>query len=165
MRLEDVPETGLHFDLVADGAIRDGAAAAAGVDAVARLTATFDVTRRGDGLRVRGHVSADVRQICVVTLEPLMNHVEEDVDLVFAPENVPEGSPEGGVEDGGEPPEALVSGTADLGAVATESLLLGIDPYPRKPGAVFAPASTGEEASHPFAALAALKKEQEEGVH
>ena len=46
----------------------------------------------------------------------------------------------------------------DLGAVATEFLLLGIDPYPRKPGAVFDAPPAGDPSSHPFAALAALKK-------
>ena len=34
-------------------------------------------------------------------------------------------------------PEPLHDGAVDLGAVATEFLLLGIDPYPRKPDAVF----------------------------
>ena len=46
----------------------------------------------------------------------------------------------------------------DLGAVATEFLILGIDPYPRKPGAVFEAPAAGEGGGHPFAALAALKK-------
>ena len=49
-------------------------------------------------------------------------------------------------------------GAVDLGAIATEFLLLGIDPYPRKPGAVFEAPPAGDPASHPFAALAALKK-------
>ena len=50
-------------------------------------------------------------------------------------------------------------GAVDLGAIATEFLLLGIDPYPRKPGAVFdAPVAEDDPSSHPFAALAALKK-------
>ena len=49
-------------------------------------------------------------------------------------------------------------GVVDLGAVATEFLLLGIDPYPRKPGAVFDAPPAGDAAGHPFAALAALKK-------
>ena len=55
-------------------------------------------------------------------------------------------------------PRALVGGTVDLGAIATEYFLLGIDPYPRKPGAVFEPPSAGDAATKPFAALAALKK-------
>jgi hypothetical protein len=54
-------------------------------------------------------------------------------------------------------PEPLVNGSVDLGKVATEFLIIGIDPYPRKPGAVFEPTVSGEVAS-PFAALSALKK-------
>ena len=47
----------------------------------------------------------------------------------------------------------------DLGAVASEFLLLGIDPYPRKPGVKFEPPPrAGDAAAHPFAALEALKK-------
>jgi hypothetical protein len=62
------------------------------------------------------------------------------------------------VFDTDEPPEAIRDGVIDLGAVATEFLLLGLDPYPRKPGAVFEAPPAGDPVSHPFAALAALKK-------
>ena len=58
-----------------------------------------------------------------------------------------------------DPPEAIRDGVIDLGAVATEFLLLGLDPYPRKPGAVFDAPPAGDPKSHPFAALAALKKD------
>jgi hypothetical protein len=57
-------------------------------------------------------------------------------------------------------PELLVDGVVDLGAIATEFLILGIDPYPRKAGAVFDPPAAGDESGHPFAALAALKERQ-----
>ena len=46
----------------------------------------------------------------------------------------------------------------DLGTLATEFLVLGIDPYPRKSGVEFAPLTVGEDAPKPFAALEALKK-------
>ena len=36
-----------------------------------------------------------------------------------------------------EPPDAIVDGKIDLGALAAEFLALGLDPYPRKPGASF----------------------------
>jgi hypothetical protein len=36
--------------------------------------------------------------------------------------------------------------------------VLGLDPYPRKPDAVLELPPSGEEAAHPFAALAELKK-------
>ena len=57
-----------------------------------------------------------------------------------------------------KPPEPLVDGKVDLGALATEFLMLGIDPYPRKAGAEFAPPKVEDAGEHPFAALAALEK-------
>ena len=157
VRLDEVPETGLRRELTADAAIRRSLALAAGVDELPRLQASFEIVRQGrDGLRVTGHVSATVRQSCVVTLEPVDNEVEETVDLTFAPGA---GQAATGEEEiARELPEPLVNGTVDLGAIATEFLVLGIDPYPRKAGAVFAAPETAEAAEHPFAALAALKK-------
>ena len=158
VRLEDVPETGLRRELVAEAAIRPALARAAGVDELLRLQASFDVTRQGrDGLRVIGGIWATVRQTCVVTLEPVENEVEEAVDLAFVPGG---GEAAAHAEEiaAHDLPEPLINGTVDLGAIATEFLVLGIDPYPRKAGAVFAAPETGEAAEHPFAALAALKK-------
>jgi Large ribosomal RNA subunit accumulation protein YceD len=163
VRIEDVPETGRHFELAADAATRTVLARTAGIDALPQLHATFDVARHGgDGLKVTGTVSATVRQTCVVTLEPVENEVAEAVNLTFvaAPgEAAVQGQDAGDLALAGpEPPEALVGRTVDLGAVATEFLILGIDPYPRKAGAVFAAPAPDEASGHPFAALAALKK-------
>ena len=55
-------------------------------------------------------------------------------------------------------PEPLIGGVVDLGALATEFLLLGLDPYPRKPGAVFEPPRDLKPDAGPFAALAKLTK-------
>ena len=83
---DDVAEDGRHFDLVADAQTRAAVARIVGLRDLPRLEATFDVTRHGQGgLRVAGQVSATVGQSCVVTLEPLVNEIAEDVDLVFAP--------------------------------------------------------------------------------
>jgi hypothetical protein len=58
----------------------------AGLRALPRLQATFRLARQGaDGLRVNGEVSATVGQNCVVTLDPIDNEVQEEVDLVFTP--------------------------------------------------------------------------------
>lgn len=166
VRIEEVPETGLHLDLAADARTRELIARLAGVDAVARLEAAFDVARTDDRLRVTGRVSGTVGQTCVVSLEPMETLVDERVNLVFAPVRAEDAGPGDLAESdivGGEPPEPLVGGVADLGAVATEFLLLGVDPYPRKPDAVFAPPPADEEAGGPFAALAALKERPKQG--
>ena len=49
------------------------------------------------------------------------------------------------------------SGVVDLGALAIEFLILGLDPYPRKPGAVFELSQDVKPEPGPFAALAGLK--------
>jgi uncharacterized metal-binding protein YceD (DUF177 family) len=155
-----VPETGRRLDRVADGAAREAIAKAAGLAALPRLEAGFDLTRHGaDGLRVVGRVSATVVQNCVVTLEPIESEIDEAVDLVFLPDVAPAtDAVDLEALEADEPPEAIRDGVIDLGAVATEFLLLGLDPYPRKPGAVFEAPPASDPTSHPFAALAALKK-------
>jgi len=163
VRLDEVGETGRHVALEANEATRAALAAPAGVDAVERAVATFDLTRRGrDGLRVTGAVRAMVQQTCVVTLEPLVSEIDETVDMEFVPApGVPGNDVEREVEltQSAEEREALLDGAVDLGALATEFLILGVDPYARKAGASFEPPkATSDAAGRPFAALAALKE-------
>jgi len=175
--LERIPETGQHFDLVADAATRAAVGAMAGLRDLPHLAASFEVSRHGiGGLHVVGHVSATVGQICVVTLETLTNTVEEDIDLVFAPPPAAL-AVEAAEQDDGESdtarsdgsrgdrwaePEPLIDGILDLGALASEFLVLGLDPYPRKPGAIFEPPPEMRAQDSPFAALAKLAKDRNE---
>jgi hypothetical protein len=161
--IDDIAPTGGHFDLAAEGAVRAEVARIAGLRDLPRLEAKFDVTRHGaDGLRVTGIVSATVGQSCVVTLEPLSHDIEEAVDLVFVPPAIPapagddaEAEPRNAKWDD---PEPLIGGALDLGAIATEFVLLGLDPYPRKPGVVFEAPQDSTPDEGPFAALAKLTK-------
>jgi uncharacterized metal-binding protein YceD (DUF177 family) len=166
VRLDEVPETGLHLDLEANATVRAAIAAASGVNEVPQLTAAFDVARHGrDGLHVTGTVSARVRQTCVVTLDPVENEIAEVVDLVFVPASAP-GPLANEVDlaaEAAEPPEVLIDGVVDLGAITAEFLMLAIDPYPRKPDAVFEPPASADDGSHPFAALAALRSGRDQG--
>jgi len=167
--VEDIPEEGRHFALVADPDARADIARMAGLRDLPRLKADFEVARQGgDGLRVVGRVSATVGQTCVVSLEPLANEIEEDVDLLFMPKSTAELTA-GETEKGGsraetkwDEPEALVGGAVDLGVVATEFLILGLDPYPRKPGVVFEPPQDLKPDGGPFAALAGWSKDRNE---
>jgi uncharacterized metal-binding protein YceD (DUF177 family) len=157
VRVDDVPETGLHFDLVADTHVRTGLAALAGVLDVSRLEAAIDIARHGSGLRATGRVTATVAQTCVVTLEPIESEVDEPIDVIFAPPSAAGLADQDAAFEADEPPEALSDGAADIGALAAEFLLLGVDPYPRKPGAEFTPIPEEGAAAAPFAALAKLK--------
>ena len=110
---DEVPETGRRFDLVADEGTRAAVAKLAGLRALPRLAASFDLAPQGrDGLRVTGRVSAKVGQTCVVTLDPIENEVDESVDLVFAPAAPPLAADEDSQVmanvAGDERPEAMV---------------------------------------------------------
>jgi uncharacterized metal-binding protein YceD (DUF177 family) len=166
VRLDEIPETGLRLDLEADAPTRAAVAAAVAVNEVPRLAASFDLARHGrERMHVVGTVSAQVLQTCVVTLDPVENQIEEGIDLVFvAPSALGPAANEVNLEaEAVEPPETLIDGVVDLGAVATEFLMLAIDPYPRKPGAVFEPPQNADAGSHPFAALAALRSGRDRG--
>jgi hypothetical protein len=165
--VEDIGEDGQHFALVADADLRARIAHIASLRDLPRLEADFSLTRQGGGgLRVIGRVSATVGQNCVVSLEPLTNEIEEDVDLLFVPKSAAEltaaeTETEGyRAESKWDKPEPLIGGVVDLGAIATEFLILGIDPYPRKPGAVFEPPQDPKPDGGPFAGLASWSKDR-----
>lgn len=148
--VDDIPDTGLHIEIEAPAATRAALAELAAVRELPQLTAVFDLTRQGEGVHVAGQVSARVGQTCVVTLEPIESPIDEAVDLWFAPgAKAPKTS---------EDPEPLVGDTVDLGAIATDYLILGINPYPRKADAKFTPPKSEDDGVHPFSALEALKK-------
>jgi hypothetical protein len=163
--LHEVPVTGRRFELKADAATRAAIAKSADLRALPRLEAAFDVSRReSEGLHVVGRVSATVGQVCVVTLDPIENEVEEMVDLILVADaalgvgDAPGGDAQKVATD--EVPEPLLDATVDLGAIATEFLILGIDLYPRKPDAVFQAPPIEDKTEHPFAALATLRRGQ-----
>jgi hypothetical protein len=177
----EVPEEGLDVHVVARPDECAALAAADGIAALTRLEADLRLRREGaGGLRVEGELRADLRQICVVTLEEFDVTIVEPIDVAFAPERKPRPPAEPSrrtrrpaepeepepsshfVDLEGDEPDPLIDGRIDLGAIVAEFLALAIDPYPRKPGASFAAAPPeGDDAPprSPFAGLGdALRK-------
>jgi len=160
-----IPDAGLHRDIEADRAVRDAMAEVAGLREILSASASLDVTPKSGGrVHVAGHVRARIGQTCVVTLEPIENDIDEPIDLIFAPpEQIPQladlvdEAADSDVEIP-DPPEPIVNGVIDLGRLATDALFLAIDPYPRRPDAVFEPpVVAADPEDHPFAALKALQ--------
>lgn len=165
-----VSDEGTHTRVEANAEERAALAEADGLVAVHRLVGEFDLRllKSGGSVAVRGLVSATITQICTVSLEPFESDMHEEVDLLFmsadrasawANTRRAKAQSEPGLEDE-DPPDAIVDGRIDLGAVAAEYLALGLDPYPRKPGVNFEPDVSGDEKdTSPFAALAKLRQE------
>lgn len=166
----EVPPEGVSETIVATPDECEVLAARLGVESIQSLSATVTIQpwKRG-GFRVRGDASAEITQICVVTLEPFEQAIEASLDQVFV-----EKSSKLVVDDA----EIIVSvdeedigfideGNIELGEFAVEALCLELDPYPRKPGAEYQGSSTedagGEtESENPFAVLKQLNRENGE---
>jgi uncharacterized metal-binding protein YceD (DUF177 family) len=128
---------------------------------------------RKAGLRVVGPLTGTLEQACVVSLEPFESKLKIDVDRTFEPQSSRPRKASDLNEDGEieidletlDPPDVILDGVLDLGAVICEELALTLDPFPRKPGVEFEGGdgedeSAGEEPEakpSPFAALQALK--------
>jgi uncharacterized metal-binding protein YceD (DUF177 family) len=158
----DIPEEGEEIILAPDEDTRAALARFADVVAVPALSVRLYLQPDGaGGAMVIGELNATVKQNSVVSLEPFENKVHEEIALRFAPEGMVQKAPDPDFDhDELDPSDAIRNGVIDLGAVVSEFLVLGIDPYPRKPGEVFTPPQSGggEKRDNPFAALAKLKK-------
>jgi uncharacterized metal-binding protein YceD (DUF177 family) len=167
--------SGRHYEISADAAARARVAERLGLVGISSLTAAFDLAPRAGGIvQVTGRVQAELTQTCVVTLAPVPAAVSEEVDArftTFTPVKAPGKAGEKADKEAEEmiafgdeePPEEALDGQIDLGELAVTQLALGLDPYPRAPGAAFAGGTWTEkgektEVESPFAILAQLKK-------
>jgi hypothetical protein len=151
--VDRVPREGSTEIIEAEPKELTALAARLGVPALHSLTAELRAEPwRGGGLKVTGRFTADLDQICVVTLDQFRETIAGPVERVYLPAAAVAGGDE-------EDADRLVDGTADLGELVAETLVLSLDPYPRKPGAAFAGAEFGAETpSSSFADLAMLRQ-------
>jgi uncharacterized metal-binding protein YceD (DUF177 family) len=168
LEMDEIREGGITVPVTATEAERLEIAKAMGIPAVASLSAEYRLTKHGRRVYVAGDLKARVTQVCVVTLEPFETDISEKIDMRYAPpSDVAEAWAQLAREEANgnstptdDPPDVLVEGKVDLGALTTEVLSLALDPYPKKPGVAFeAPEADPEEAAadSPFSALARLR--------
>ena len=166
--LENLGSVPAMVPVRADPAVLKALAEYLEVLAVEDLQGMLSVRRwRKHGAMVEGVVTARIVQECVVTLEPVPLPVREEIRVRFLPvskrhpaENTADETIIDPLAD--DPPEPFDGRTLDLGALVLEHLALGIDPYPRAPGAAvpqkFTSASLEPEVRpNPFQILARLR--------
>lgn len=169
----EVPPSGkeLHFEV--DETSRRRLAERMGIVELRRFVGVAHVKPyRKEGLTLDCSFEADVVQSCVVTLDPVEQHVGETFRQRYLPEaqlnlpssKAPESQREVAVDiEAEDAPEPLASGGIDIGEAVAERLALALDPYPRKPDASFDTLfeevdDASESRPNPFAALEKLKK-------
>ena len=145
---------GVSRRLSADAAACEAVRRDLGLGAVRALSAEVSVAPAGEGWRLSGRVRADLDQVCGVTLEPLPSLIDAPFSVDLVEGEPPAGDGEVDLDPDHDGPDWII-GQVDLWAYALEHLALALDPFPRKPGAVFVQPDEPEEAS-PFAVLTRL---------
>lgn len=161
--VERLPGEGRVVKMAVDTDDRSRIASHLGLDGLSSLTAkvTLKPFAGGEMVRVTGTLVAHVIQTCGITLQPVESDVEETVERVFSFQAADDSDAKELDLDpeAAEPPDPVIEGHIDLGDVLVEQLALGIDPFPRLPGAEFSvpKGADGASSSSPFAVLEGLK--------
>ena len=143
--LDDLGRDGVALEITADAHERAALAERFDLVAVDSLTATVTLKRdeADQMVQLRGNLSAEVVQSCVITLEPVPGHVDGVVEVIYsADENggwaVRDMAPDADIAPGEDDlPELLEGDEIDIGEVVAEHFGLNLNPYPRRPGVVF----------------------------
>jgi len=164
------------YDIGADADERAALARRFDLLGLGRLEAHVTLRRvQGGGgtvLRLKGHISADVTQACVVTLEPVAGRIEQDFAVLYgdqdeAAADAREITIDADAEESVEPwPQGGSEGTLDIGEAVAQELGLALDPYPHAPGAALASEAPQEPpgaSNTPFAVLEKLRKSPGKG--
>ncbi len=149
--VERIGAQGLDIVVEANATERAALARRMGIADVQSLVCRFQLKHsRADRFNAIGHLSAQVVQACVVSLEDFSAAVDEHFRLRFVPVGEETGAidPEDPVDEIG-----YRDGVLDLGEAAAEQLGLALDPYPRRPGASLPEHDAEPAPPRPFDAL------------
>lgn len=151
--VDHVPVGGIEENLSATESERKALAERFELQGLDRLTAQLHLAPlAGQGVKVTGSMQADIRQRCVVTLEPLSGRIEQKIDVCFLPAALQEQQEDGSMDAGEGDIEFFTGGKIDLGELLAQHLGIAIDPHPRKEGAHFGAVEFGvaETRTNPF---------------
>lgn len=169
LKVDRVPLGGIEERIIASPIEREALAKRFDLLDLPRFEALINVDRaEGQMFAVTGHISAEVVQACVVTLEPVPDKIDDTIDVLFAPPHLIKNDRDGPLGDTGdaEPPEPIENGMIDLGELAAQHLAMALNPYPRKQGAVLgsleAKGKTKTSTDSNVSPFAVLKKEKGE---
>jgi uncharacterized metal-binding protein YceD (DUF177 family) len=115
----------------ADAAACQGVAVQLAVEAVADLTVEAAIEAVDGVFRCRGEVRAEVVQACVVSGEPVVQHVVAPFERFLIVGVAPGAEPTVDVDPDERDVDYLAEPAVDLGVIAVEELALALDPYPR----------------------------------
>lgn len=167
VNVERLPKGWTRLEVVADDGERRALAERFGIMGVESLVARIGLKPVSGSrmVQLEGRIEAEVSQACVVTLDPVSQHVDEAFSLTYAPPEATEHREDISFSyEEADPPEPIVDGVIDVGEAVAEHLALALDPFPRRADAEFTPVADAEDEArpNPFATLGRLKKKIDE---
>lgn len=164
VRMDSLPAGGRTLVVKTGPEERAAVAERLGILSVDALDARILARPIKGGIEVSGTLMADVTQACVVSFEPVPDHIEEKLYRLFLQGAQHQPDPAPGAEiyvdlERDDLPDHFDGPEADFSEWLVETLSLALDPYPRKQGVELDPAFRDEpdESDSPFKALKALK--------
>jgi uncharacterized metal-binding protein YceD (DUF177 family) len=160
--VDQIPADGIAFSIDASARELVELAQRIEVEAARRVHAEGSIRpSRGGVLAVDGLVEAELERICVVTLEPFTAAAAIPFERLFAAD-APDLGDEAEIDPTSIELEPLEGRQLDVGEIAVEELILGLDPFPRSPAAdaSLAAFEAEQEENGPFAGLAKLRQRQ-----
>jgi len=164
VRIDKLPASGRTLDVRADEAERAAIAQAMAIVAVEHFEAHLSIVPFRGGLRAQGRIEARVVQESVVSFEPVVERIAEEIDRVFLPAPHEKHAPAPDAEifvdlEDDDFPDHVDGSEVDLSALLLETLALALDPYPRRDGESLQSLGLANDVAedHPFAGLARLK--------
>ena len=168
VRLDSMPPGGRDIAVTATNEDLAAIAVQIGVTSVDSLSARLHADKFRGGFRVTGAVQAQVTQPSVVSLEPVVQKIDEPVDRIFLPAGEKPFAGPAGAEvfvdlEGDDLPDHFEGNEADLTDLVIETVALAVDLYPRRDGeSLGAVAGDPDDVDeNPFAVLAALRPKQD----
>lgn len=166
----EIPTKGLDTVRNADAAQRTALAAVLEIPGIERLHVSYRIEPAASGrYRLTGQIRARVVQACVVTLDPVVNEVTDNLQVEFRPagtkENAQTGNPDAELPIlDAEEFEPIEEHRLAVGRVVAEALAATLPRYPRAADAALEQHEAGPAAGptvNPFAALAGWKPKPE----
>ena len=156
----ELKEKNLKFDINANSAVRNSLSKRFGLIAVNKfqLSLNLQLLESIGVMKLKGHMIVSVVQNCVITLERIINHIDEVFEIKFQEYGNFEVK---NVEFEGEF-ESYTNDRIDIGEVSVQEFGLRLDPYPRSVSASYKRVESymrpkNDNVNHPFSALADLK--------
>lgn len=167
VRVDEVPTEGRKYEFSADDETLALLIENSPASSVSKFDGHIDMRPIRGGIEAKGRLQAVLQQPCVVTLEPVDEQIDVNIERIYLRGEEPELDVTANGEvfvdlEANADNEWFDGDKIDLSDFIYEQFLLNLNPYPKQEGAQMPDVKDDDDPGEqsPFAALAALKPKE-----